>query len=231
MIEGATGSFGPQSAMLSSKESTVAGSSIALQTFFRRSKQTAANVERDLVQPLINMLAWRSMQFMPDRFPPVDFTFSAKGALGIIERDAERATLVELMAGIPPDSPAFYAIMKLIIESGPYQQRAELAAIIDGLIASALNPPPPPRDLGGEARLLSAEQRIKEHQDEMMLAFEKFKREDVELLLKAKSNGTKATPGTNGAESEININLNSGNKRVKIRRTDEGLVGETEEMN
>ena len=171
---------------MASKDTTVAGASIALQTFLRRAKGVAANVEQNFLQPLITMLAWRSMQFMPERFPPVDFSFQAKGSMGILERDAERANLIEILSAIPPESPAFYAVMRLIVQSGPYEQHDELLAIIDGLIASALNPPPPPRDLGGEARLISAQQRIKEWEDEKAIRGEEFKRQDTELLIKAR---------------------------------------------
>ena len=234
MIEAATGSFGFQGAMLSGKDTSVAGSSVALQSFLRRSKRTALNIERDLLTPFIEATAWRSMQYKPERYPPTDFDFCPKGALGILQQDAERATMLEMLTAIPPESPAYYAVMQLIVESGPYEQRQELMAILDGLIAAALNPPPPPRDLGGEARLISAEQRIKEWEDEKVIRAEEFKRQDVELLLKAKGAQKSGDGGNNGGKAdEVNINLNAsgGKKRVVIKRTDEGLVGETEEMN
>ncbi len=234
MIESATGSFGFQGALASSKDSTVAGSSMALQSFMRRSKQTAFNIERNLISPAITKMAWRSMQFMPGRYPPIDFSFKLSGAMGVLQRDAERATLIELLSAIPPESPAYYAILQLVVEDGPYNQRQELMAILDGIIAQLLNPPPPPRDLGGEARLLSAEQRVKEHADEMALALEKLKREDAELLIKARG-ATKTGEGGSAPrvdDRDININLSTGKKRVKIKRGEDGsLVGETEEMN
>jgi len=230
MIEAATGSFGFQGALLSSKETTVSAASMALQTFLRRSKQTAMSIEADLVGPVIEAMAWRAMQFMPERYPPIDFRFSPKGALGILQRDAERATLIELLQAIPPESPTFAAVLRLVVESGPYEQRAELMAIMDAEIANRLTPKPPPPDPGGEARLLSAQHRIKEHEDQMLLEMERFKRQDVELLIKAKqSSGSGGEPPQRTSE-EVNININSGNKRVKIRRTEDGLVGETEEI-
>ncbi len=230
MIEAATGSFGFQGALLSSKDTTVAGASTALQSFLRRNKQTAQNIESDLISPVIEAMAWRAMQFLPERYPPADFSFSAKGALGVLQRDAERATLVELLGAIAPESAAFYAILRQVVEDGPYKERAELMAIMDSMIAQALTPPAPPPDPAGEARLISAQHRITEHQDEMQLAYEKLKREDVDLLIKAKggSSANESTPDK--PQEEVNININSGNKRVKIRRTDDGLVGETEEI-
>jgi len=230
MIEAATGSFGFQGALLSSKETTTGAASMALQTFLRRSKQTALNIESDLIGPVIEAMAWRAMQFIPERYPPIDFRFSPKGALGILQRDAERATLLELLQAIPPESPSFAAILRLVVESGPYEQRSELLAILDSEIAQRLTPKPPPPDPSGEARLISAQHRIKEHEDQMALELERLKRQDVELLIKAKGSRDSANDSTPKQAEEVNININSGNKRVKIRRTDEGLVGETEEM-
>lgn len=231
MIESATGSFGFQGALLSSKDSTVAGSSIALQTFLRRSKQTALNIESDLIGPIIESMAWRAMQYIPERYPPLDFKFSPKGALGILQRDAERATLIELLGAIPPESAAFAAILRLIVESGPYEQRTELLAIMDSLVADALTPKAPPPDPGGQARLISAQSRIQEHQDEMALELERLKRQDVELLIKAKQGSKESANDSKPRQAEeVNININQGNRRVRIRRTDEGLVGETEEI-
>ena len=235
MIESATATFGFQSASMTSKHTGVQQAPIALQTFLRRNKGIASNVERGLMQPMITKLAWRSMQFKPRRFPPTDFKFKARGAMGILERDAERSNLVELLQAIPPESPAFFAIVRLIVESGPYEQHQQIMAILDGLIAAALNPPPPPRDLGGEARLLSAQHRVKEHEDEMALEGEKLKRADVELMIKSKSvdNGGNSIEGGQAPAmpGAITLNLQPANKRVTIRRTETGeLVGETEEI-
>jgi len=101
---------------------------------------------------------------------------------------------------------------------------------MDAEIANRLTPKPPPPDPGGEARLLSAQHRIKEHEDQMLLEFEKFKRQDVELLIKAKQSAGGSGQAPQRTSEEVNININSGNKRVKIRRTDDGLIGETEEI-
>lgn len=231
MIEQATGSFGFQGAILTSKDTRVQGASVALQSFMRRSKRTAMNIERDMLNPLIEAMAFASMQFIPDRYPPLDFSFTAKGAIGILQRDAERATLIEVLATIPQESPAFYATLRLIIESGPYEQRSTMLAIIDEMTAKLLNPPPPPRDLGGEARLLSSQHRVQEHNDKMQLEREKLKRTDTELLIKAHGNGDSGGSAAPSREaSDINITVAPGRKRVKIKRTDDGLVGETEDI-
>ncbi len=231
MIEAATGSFGFQGALLSSKETTVSAASMALQTFLRRSKQTALNIEADLVGPVVEAMAWRAMQYLPERYPPLDFRFSPKGALGILQRDAERATLIEILQAIPPESPTFPAILRLIVESGPYEQRAQLLAILDAEVADRLTPKPPPPDPAGEARLISAQHRIQEHNDELAYKYEQLKREDIALLIKAKGNQSGgATEAPKPGADEVNININGGKRRVKIRRTDEGLVGETEDI-
>jgi hypothetical protein len=82
-------------------------------------------------------------------------------------------------------------MLRLIVENGTYNERPELLALIDTLIDQALNPPPPPRDLGGEARLISAQFRQKEHADEMYQWGEELKRKDLELMLKAKEANAK----------------------------------------
>lgn len=232
MIEGATGSFGFQGALLSSKDTTIAGASMALQSFLRRSKQTAMNIETCLIKPVVEAMAWRVMQYIPEKYPPIDFKFSPKGAVGVLQRDAERATLIELIQALDPASPSFAAILRLIVEQGPNQQHtSQLLSILDAEIADRLTPKPPPPDPSGEARLISAQSREAERQDNFMLAMEELKRKDVDLLIKAKQgSGGSANDSQQKAADEVNININSGNKRVKIRRTDDGLVGETEEI-
>lgn len=202
----------------------------------RSNKRTFLSIEEDLLKPIIDLTAWRYMQFRPERYPPIDFRFSVMGAVSIKQREAEQSMLVSLLQALPEGSPAFYALLRVIVTNGTYVDRPDVLAIIDSQISAALNPPPPPPDLAGQARLISAEHRKKEHSDQMMLEYERLKREDLELILKGKGMKVDAMQqpaapqqgGNNGGE--LNINLNAGNKRVRIRRTDDGLVGETEEV-
>ena len=108
------------------------------------------------------------------------------GGVSIKQREAEQSMLTELIGAVPPQSAAFFAMLKLIVQNGTYNDRPEIMAIIDTLISQALNPPPPPPDLSGEARIMRAKQQEKEHEASMFQWAEELKRKDLEMVMQAK---------------------------------------------
>ncbi len=186
MIEQATGTLSYGGPTASAVNSTVGGMSMAMGSFLKRTKKTAYNVERNLLKPLVEKFAFRYMQFRPDRYPVQDFKFKVLGTMGIMAREAEQDLMAQILRTVPQDSPAYYVILRLILENGALTEKPELLAVVDALLQASLNPPPAPPDLSGEARMLSAQQRVQEHQDDVALRHEELKRKDAELMLRNK---------------------------------------------
>jgi flagellar biosynthesis component FlhA len=74
------------------------------------------------------------MQFSPGRYKPQDFKFKVVGGLGMMAREVETQQLVQLLGFVPPQSPAFFAILAGVIENTSIKSKQEvLQAIQKGM--------------------------------------------------------------------------------------------------
>ena len=184
MIQRGTGSYElPQnvdnSRMAATSMSMVVGSMI------KRSRRTLANLERNMLTPLVKKSLWRYMQFDADRFPMVDYKFKVVSAMGIMAREFEQGQLVSLLSTVPGESPAFWMLMKSIYELSNTENRDQMVSYAEQMLEKSLNPEPPPPDPAIELEREKMQLDLKVHQDKMDIEARKLMQQDEMIAAEA----------------------------------------------
>jgi hypothetical protein len=144
MLQMATGSMDSASPIgVSPRNATATGMSMIQGGAIKRSKRTLANISRFFTTPSIHKIAWRYMQFDYGRYPTADVKFTVHSTLGIMAREYEQQQLSGLLNTVPPDSPAYWMLLRSIYENSSISNREEMLKVIDQLLQQALNPQPP----------------------------------------------------------------------------------------
>lgn len=182
MVQMGTGSMDSASPTgVSPRNNTASGMSMMLAGALKRSKRTMQNIERYFLRPLVEKAAWRYMQFAPERYPVKDFKFVVRSAMGIMAREVEQQLMVNLLSTTPPESPAYWVILKAIFENSSVAIREEVLVLLDMQLQNAINPKPPEPDSNAQALQARVQLDAKVHQDKMLLEVEKLKLESRKL--------------------------------------------------
>lgn len=123
MVQLATGTFDEGATV--GDASSASGASMSMAGVLKRAKLTMQTVDVDFLDPLVKKtyLAYQSLN--PKRYPiPADFV--VQSSMSIIAREFEQTQMTNLLAIIPPQTPAFNIVLKAIIEnySGPSREEA-----------------------------------------------------------------------------------------------------------
>jgi hypothetical protein len=140
MVQMGTGAFDTASALGSQSQSGASGlssNSMLMGAFVKRSKRAVRNVDRNLVQPIIQKCMWRYMQFEPRRYPK-DFEFVVKATLGIVAREVEAMQMTQMTGMIPEQfGNVSLTLVQGVIEHSSLPNKAQILE----QIAQALQPP------------------------------------------------------------------------------------------
>ena len=109
-------------------DSTAAGISMSLGAIIKRHKRTLINFQEAFLIPLVEKVAYRYMQFDPERYPAKDFTFVASSSLGIIAREYEVTQLVQLLQTMGQDSPMYPMLIQAIVDNMNLSNREQIIA-------------------------------------------------------------------------------------------------------
>lgn len=109
-------------------DSTAAGISMSLGAIIKRHKRTLINFQEAFLIPLVQKVAYRYMQFDPERYPAKDFKFVASSSLGIIAREYEVTQLVQLLQTMGQDSPMYPLLIQAIVDNMNLSNREEIIA-------------------------------------------------------------------------------------------------------
>ena len=144
-LQNATGSMdaGTPTGM-NARNSTASGMSMIQGGAIKRSKRTMANIERHFTSPLVHKAAWRRIQFDSTRYPVKDVKFTVFGTLGIMARELEQQQLSSLLNTVPPDSPAYWMLIRSIYENSSITSKDQMLQLVDQLLEKTLNPEPDP---------------------------------------------------------------------------------------
>lgn len=104
------------------------GLSVAMSSIVKKNKMAMVNFQDEFLVPLIEAIAWRHMQFDPDRYPMQDFKFVAVASVGMVAKEYEQQQLIGLLQTLGPDSKIVPLVLKGIIESSSLSNRDELVA-------------------------------------------------------------------------------------------------------
>jgi hypothetical protein len=108
----------------------------------KRHKRTLMNFINKFIAPSMRKILWRNMQFYPDRYVPVNFTFVASATMGIMQREYEMQSLVQLLNTTPPESPIYKAVIAGIISNTGLNDREKFVKLLNDQAQAQLQPPP-----------------------------------------------------------------------------------------
>jgi hypothetical protein len=131
MLLMATGTLDSQGMVTqATRDSSGAGMSMAVSGIIKKYKRTLTNFQEDFMVPLIKKVAFRYMQFDPERYPSVDMKFIPTATLGIMAREYEQQQLIGLLQTLGPNTPVLPIILKGIIANSSLSNRAEMEAAL-----------------------------------------------------------------------------------------------------
>ena len=125
---------------MNERNSTATGTSVQMQSFVKRSKRAMNNVNRNFLQPLIQKMLWRYMQFDPARYPQ-DVEFRVSGTLGIVARELEQNQLTQMLGLVEQGSEPYGVLIKAIFDNTSSPYKAEINHAVDQMLA-----PPSPEE-------------------------------------------------------------------------------------
>jgi hypothetical protein len=133
MLLQATGTLDSQAMTRSVAQGDAGGASmsLAMSSIIKKNKQALMNFQDDFLIPLIKKVAFRYMQFDPERYPSKDFRFTPASTLGMVAREYEQQQFIGLLQTLGPDSPVLPLVLKGIIKGSSLSNKEELAAALD----------------------------------------------------------------------------------------------------
>jgi hypothetical protein len=133
MLLQATGTMDSQAMTRSvaSGEAGGASMSLAMSSIIKKNKQALLSFQDDFLIPLIKKVAYRYMQYDPERYPSRDFKFMPASTLGIMAREYEQQQFIGLLQTLGPNSPILPLLLKGIIKGSSLSNREELSMALE----------------------------------------------------------------------------------------------------
>jgi len=133
MLLQATGTLDSQAMTRSVAQGEAGGASmsLAMSSIIKKNKQALMNFQDDFLIPLIKKVAYRYMQFDPERYPSRDFRFTPASTLGMVAREYEQQQFIGLLQTLGPNSPVLPLVLKGIIKGSSLSNKEELSAALD----------------------------------------------------------------------------------------------------
>jgi hypothetical protein len=137
LLQFATGAVDPSVLNGGVRDQATGASAVNVSGIIKRNKRTMLNMEVFLTK-LIERVAWRKMQYDPQRFPR-DFKFVVRGTVGIMAREVEQQFLTQMLQFVEKGTPEYFAIVNSMVENSATPFKAEAKQVL----AQAMQPPPP----------------------------------------------------------------------------------------
>lgn len=135
MVQMATGAIDAAGIPGSINGEAAAGAvSMSLGAIIKRHKRTLINFQESFLLPMVTKMAWRYMQYDPDKFPAADYKFVPSSSLGVIAREYEVTQLVQLLQTLGQDSPMYPMLVSAVIDNMSLSNREELKAQLQQLM-------------------------------------------------------------------------------------------------
>ena len=107
------------------------GMSLAMSAIVKKNKVAMASFQDDFIIPMVKKVAYRYMQFDPERYPMKDFKFTTMSSIGALAREHEQQQLIGLLQTLGPSSPIVPVILKSIVSTSGLLNREQLVAQLD----------------------------------------------------------------------------------------------------
>ena len=122
-----------QSLSQGSRRDTAAGTAMMASGFVKRSKRTMYNIEHQLLQPLLQKVLRRYMQFANKYL--LDLKFTVKGAMGLMAREYEQGLMSQLyQSTTPEDGPVRLMVLREIFNMSSSPNKLALTGAIDQML-------------------------------------------------------------------------------------------------
>jgi hypothetical protein len=118
-----------KSAASTSGQNNGMGMSLAMSAIVKKNKLAMASFQDDFIIPMVQKVAYRYMQFDPDRYPMREFT--TMSSIGAIAREYEQQQLVGLMQTLGPNSPIVPILLRSIIATSGLMNKEQLMAQLE----------------------------------------------------------------------------------------------------
>ena len=158
MIEGATGAFNQATPVnIRARNDTAGGMSMVSAGALKRAKLAMHNIDTDFLNPMVRKTLIAYMQLVPERYPFL-VSFTVNATMSIMAREYEQTQLTNLLAIIPPESPAFLLVLRAIVDntSGPSRERIVQA------IEQQMQPNPQAQAMQQKLQMIQMEQLVGE---------------------------------------------------------------------
>jgi len=125
MVQLATGTYDPSDGNPAAGSSSASGASMSMGALIKRSKLTMQTVDTDYLDVMVKKTYIAYQVLNPQRYPH-NQDFIVQSSMSIMAREFEQTQMTNLLAIVPPQSPAFNILLKAIMEnySGPSRQEA-----------------------------------------------------------------------------------------------------------
>jgi hypothetical protein len=107
------------------------GMSLAMSAIVKKNRVAMASFQDDFIIPMVKKVAYRYMQFDPDRYPMQDFKFTTLSSIGAIAKEHEQQQLIGLMQTLGPNSPIVPVLLRSIIGTSSLLNKEELMMQLD----------------------------------------------------------------------------------------------------
>jgi hypothetical protein len=87
--------------------------------------------------PALRKIMWRNMQFYPERYTPLNWTFNVSGTMGILQREYETQQLTSLLQTMDPASKEHKLLLMAIVSNTGLTNREEIIEMLKQSISNA----------------------------------------------------------------------------------------------
>jgi hypothetical protein len=138
MVQRATGSLDVISlAQRAGGDARPGAVSMMLSGIVKRHKRTLMNFIEKFYVPALRKILWRNMEFAPDRYIPLNWTFNTASTMGILQREYESQQLVSLMQTMDPMSKEYKLLLMGVVANTGLTRRADIIKMIEESISNA----------------------------------------------------------------------------------------------
>ena len=107
------------------------GMSLAMSAIVKKNRVAMASFQDDFIIPMVKKVAYRYMQFDPDRYPMQDFKFTTLSSICAIAKEHEQQQLIGLIQTLGPNSPIVPDLLRSIIGTSSLLNKEELMMQLD----------------------------------------------------------------------------------------------------
>lgn len=138
MVQRATGSLDVISlAQRAGGDARPGAVSMMLSGIVKRHKRTLMNFLDKFYVPVLRKLMWRNMQFYPERYTPLNWSFNVSGTMGILQREYETQQLTSLLQTMDPASKEHKLLLMAIVSNTGLTNREEIIEMLKQSISNA----------------------------------------------------------------------------------------------